>query len=178
MASRENIESILTNQDFSDYKWINPKEIVVAHWVRAKCTFGCADYGSGTCPPNTPSVEDCKNFFNEYETALIIRLSKFADKNSYPSGWSKDMTAKLLDIEREIFLSGYQKVFLLNQTCCSLCKDCSGNRLGCKDKTRSRPSPESFAVDVYSTVRNAGLGINVVSQNPAEMNRIAILLIE
>lgn len=178
MVNKEKIESILKNQNFTDYKWINPKEIVVAHWVRVKCTFGCADYGLGTCPPNTPSVIDCDSFFKEYESAMIIRLSKFADKNSYPSDWSKEMTNKLLDIEREIFLSGFQKVFLLNQTCCSLCKDCHGDRISCKDKVRSRPSPESFAVDVYNTVRTAGLDINVVAQNPAEMNRIAILLIE
>jgi len=172
------IESILKSRDFSDYKWINPKEIVVAHWVRVKCTFGCADYGLGTCPPNTPSVQDCDSFFKEYETGLIIRLNKFADKDHYPSDWSKEMTNKLLDIERKIFLLGFQKVFLLNQTCCSLCKDCPGNRLDCKDKTKSRPSPESFAVDVYKTVRNAGLDINVVKDSPSEMNRIAILLIE
>ena len=178
MINKEKIGSILKNQDFTDYKWINPKEIVVAHWVRVKCTFGCADYGLGTCPPNTPSVIDCDSFFKEYESALIIRLNKFADKNSYPSDWSKEMTNKLLDIEREIFLLGFQKVFLLNQTCCSLCKDCPGDRINCKDKVRSRPSPESFAVDVYNTVRTAGLEINVVAQNPAEMNRIAILLIE
>ena len=178
MVNKDKIESILKDQDFTDYKWINPKEIVVAHWVRVKCTFGCADYGLGTCPPNTPSVNDCDSFFKEYESALIIRLNKFADKSSYPSDWSKEMTNKLLDIEREIFLSGFQKVFLLNQTACSLCKDCSGNRIDCKDKIKSRPSPESFAVDVYKTVRTAGLDINVVAQNPAEMNRIAILLIE
>ena len=178
MVNKEKIESILKNQDFTDYKWIKPKEIVVAHWVRVKCTFGCADYGLGTCPPNTPSVIDCDSFFKEYESALIIRLNKFADKNAYPSDWSKEMTNKLLDIEREIFLMGFQKVFLLNQTCCSLCKDCSGNRPDCKDKTKSRPSPESFAVDVYKTVRNVGLDINVVADNPSVMNRIAILLIE
>jgi predicted metal-binding protein len=178
MINKEKIESILKNQDFTDFKWINPKEIVVAHWVRVKCTFGCPDYGLGACPPNTPSVNDCDIFLKEYENALIIRLKKIADKNSYPSEWSKEMTNKLLDIEREIFLSGFQKIFLLNQTCCSLCKDCSGNRLDCKDKIKSRPSPESFAVDVYKTVRNAGLDINVVAENPSEMNRIAILLID
>ena len=43
---------------------------------------------------------------------------------------------------------------------------------------KSRPSPESFAVDVYQTVRNAGMEINVITDNPADMNRIAILLIE
>ncbi|MBW6492408.1 MAG: DUF2284 domain-containing protein [Lentimicrobium sp.] len=87
------------------------------------------------------------------------------------------MTNKLLDIEREIFLTGYHKVFLLNQSCCSLCKDCSHNRIDCKDKSKSRPSPESFAVDVYETVKKVGLEINVVYENPAEINRIAILLI-
>ena len=176
--NKEKIESILRKQNFSDFRWINPKEIVVAQWVRVKCTFGCADYGLGTCPPNTPSVNDCDSFFKEYESGLIIRLNKFADKNDYPSDWSREMTDKLLNIERELFLSGFQKVFLLNQTCCSLCKECSGNRLDCRDKTKSRPSPESFAVDVYQTVRNAGLEINVVAENPSVINRIAILLIE
>jgi predicted metal-binding protein len=178
MTSTKKIESYLKKQGLSDYKWIKPKEIVVAQWVRVKCTFGCSDYGLGTCPPNTPSVKDCERFFKEYEKGLVIRFKKTADKNSYPSDWSKEMTKKLLDAEREIFLSGYHKVFLLNQTCCSLCKDCSGNRIGCKDKTNSRPSPESFAVDVYKTVRNAGLELDVVPDSPSEITRIAILLIE
>lgn len=178
MTTKKKVESVVLKKGFSDYKWINPKEIIVSHWVRVKCTFGCSDYGLGTCPPHTPSVNDCTSFFKEYEKGLIIRLTKFADKNSYPADWSKEMTNKLLDIEREIFLNGFQKVFLLNQTCCTLCKDCSGNRADCKDKTRSRPSPESFAVDVYQTAQNAGMDIHVVAKNPSEINRIAILLIE
>ena len=139
--------------------------------------FGCNDYGTGTCPPHTPSVTECERFFSEYQTGLIIRLSIFADKNDYPSDWSKAMTGKLLETERKIFISGHHKVFLLNQTCCSICKSCVGNRHDCKDKSHSRPSPESFAVDVYQTARNAGYDLNVVT-NPGEMNRIAIILIE
>ncbi len=178
MTTRENIESLLQHEGFSDYRWIDPREIVVEQWVRVKCTFGCGNYGLGACPPNTPSVDECDRFFKEYGSGLIIRLNIFADRNSYPSDWSREMTDRLLGIEREIFLSGFQKVFLLNQARCSLCEDCSGNRTDCKDKTRSRPSPESFAVDVYQTVRNTGLDINVISDSPAEVNRIAILLIE
>jgi len=177
MIPKEKIEAILAEQELTDYRWISPKEIVVAHWVRVKCMFGCSDYGTGTCPPHTPSVTECERFFSEYQTGLIIRLSIFADKNDYPSDWSKAMTAKLLETERKIFISGHQKVFLLNQTCCSICKTCVGNRHDCKDKSHSRPSPESFAVDVYQTARNAGYDLNVVT-NPGEMNRIAIILIE
>lgn len=178
MTENETIETILQKHNFSDFKWINPQNIVVAQWVRIKCLFGCSDYGLGTCPPNTPSVEDCKQFFKEYKNGIIIRLNKYADKNSYPSEWSREMTQKLLSIEREVFLQGYPKVFLLNQTCCSLCQDCSGNRIDCSNKRDSRPSPESFAVDVYQTVRDAEMEINVVSENPSEMNRIAILLLD
>ena len=160
MNEKIKIDNILKTNGFLDFKWINPKEIVVSQWVRVKCEFGCSDYGLGTCPPNTPSVQECRDFFNEYENGIIIRLTKSADKNNYPTGWSKEITNKLLDIERLIFLKGYQKAFLFNQTCCSLCNDCTGNRIDCKDKRRSRPSPESFAVDVYQTVRNNGMEIN------------------
>ena len=177
MIPKEKIEAILAEQELTDYRWISPKEIVVSQWVRVKCTFGCSDYGTGTCPPHTPSVTECERFFSEYQTGLIIRLSIYADKNDYPSDWSKAMTTKLLETERKIFISGHQKVFLLNQTCCSICKTCVGNRHDCKDKSHSRPSPESFAVDVYQTARNAGYDLNVVT-NPGEMNRIAIILIE
>ena len=172
------IENILKNHELSDFRWINPHEIVVAQWVRVKCTFGCSDYGLGACPPNTPSVAECEKFFREYKSGFIIRFKKFTGKDSYPVEWSSKITEKLLEIEREIFLAGYHKVFLFNQTCCNLCDDCPGNRLECKDKKRSRPSPESFAVDVYQTVRKFGMKINVVAISPAEIHRISILLIE
>jgi len=178
MSDKNAIDNILNTSGFSDYKWINPKEIIVSQWVRVKCEFGCSDYGLGACPPNTPSVQGCRDFFGEYDNGIIIRLTKMADKENYPSGWSKEMTSKLLEIEREIFLLGYQKAFLLNQTCCDSCKDCPGNRVNCKDKKKSRPSPEGFAVDVYKTVRKMGMEINVISKNPSEINRIAILLVE
>lgn len=175
---KEKIESLLKSQGLSEYKWIDPKEIIVAQWVRMKCTFGCNGYGAGTCPPNVPSVEDCSKFFKEYDKGLIFKFNTIADKNAYPTEWSKDIAKRLLAAERAVFLSGFQKAFLLNQTGCSLCKECSDNRIDCIDKMNARPSPESLAVDVYKTVRNIGYDINVVSKNPSEITRIAILLIE
>lgn len=177
MLSNEQIESILQDRGLTDFKWIKPGEIVVAQWVRIKCMYGCEGYGMACCPPNTPSVEDCEKFFREYESGLLIRLNKFADRDDYPSDWSKDISDELLETERQVFLSGYEKAFLLNHTCCTECDKCPGKREDCRDKKRSRPSPESFAVDVYQTVRKAGMDINVVSENPSEITRIAILLI-
>jgi predicted metal-binding protein len=175
---KQYIERILAEKSLTDYKWIDPRIIVVAQWVRVKCMFGCADYGLGACPPNTPAVDDCERFFREYKSALLIRLTMFADKNAYPSDWSNEMTDKLLAVEREIFLNNYPKAFLLNQACCDACKDCPGTRSDCKDKRKSRPSPEGFAVDVYQTAYNAGIKLHVIAENPAEISRIAILLLE
>ena len=178
MADTERINEILKSQGFEEFKWVDASEIMVAQWVRVKCLFGCSEYGSGACPPNTPLVEECKSFFSEYQRAVIVVLKKHADKKNYPSDWSKQMTKNLLEVERQIFLSGYYKIFLLNQTCCSLCKDCKGNRNDCANKKDSRPSPEAFAVDVYETLRNANIDINVVAENPGGMKRIAILMID
>ena len=178
MSDTKNINEILQSRGFNEYKWIDAREIRVAQWVRVKCLFGCSDYGLGACPPNTPSVEECKSFFNEYQRAIIIVLNKYADKNNYQSDWSKQMTKNLLETERQIFLLGYHKTFLLNQTCCSLCKDCKGNRTDCTNKKDSRPSPEAFAVDVYDTMRNTGLDIHVIADNPDEIKRIAIIMVD
>jgi predicted metal-binding protein len=178
MAKKEKIESLLSEYGFTEYRWITPQEIKVSQWVRVKCMFGCSDYGHGTCPPNTPNVEECRAFFKEYYTALLIKLDKFADKTAYPSDWSKEMTNKLLELEKQVFLSGNPKAFLLNQTCCGLCKECSNDRENCEDKERARPSPEAFAVDVYQTVQSAGLEINVISENPSDISRIAILMVD
>lgn len=174
----KDIQDLITSFSFTEFKWINPKDIYVAQWVRVKCQFGCNDYGLGACPPNTPSVADCERFFSEFNNAFLIRLSVEADKENYPSAWSKQTTKQLLDLEKSVFKKGYPKAFLLNQTCCSQCEPCSGNRKDCLKKSESRPSPEAFAVDVYQTVKSAGMPIQVITEAEQTINRYAILLID
>jgi len=172
------VESVIMDTELTDYKWIDPREVVVAQWVRVKCMFGCGDYGYGTCPPNTPSVNECREFFSEYSQGLVFRVSTNADKDNYPVKWSRQMTDSLLEIERKIFLMGFEKTFLLNQACCAICKDCPGTLTECTDKQRARPSPEGFAVDVYSTVKKFGYDLHVVSETPSEINKFGFILIE
>lgn len=40
IADREALESIFKKYGFDDFKWINPKDVVVSQWVRMKCMFG------------------------------------------------------------------------------------------------------------------------------------------
>jgi len=144
MIDKQKIEAVISKTGLSDYKWMDPQEVIVSQWVRVKCMFGCDDYGYGTCPPNTPSVDACQDFFREYSLGLVFRVSTFADRDNYPSKWSRQMTNSLLEIERKIFLMGLEKSFLLNQACCAICKDCPGTMQDCLDKKRARPFANAF----------------------------------
>jgi predicted metal-binding protein len=172
------IETVVSKFELTDFKWIDPKDIIVAHWVRMKCLYGCGDYGRACCPPNVPTVNECREFFNEYTAAIVFRFHFDAEKGNYPKAYSQELYKDLLDLEREIFLSGYHKAFIFGQSNCSLCKECVHKKEDCKHPEKHRPSPEAFAIDVYGTVRNLGYEINVVSQPHQEIDRFAILMIE
>ncbi|MCP4220660.1 MAG: hypothetical protein GY765_38890, partial [bacterium] len=78
---RKALDAIFNKKGYTDYKWIDPKKIIVAQWVRMKCIFGCGEYGrGGACPPNTPSVLDCERFFNEYSDAVILHFEGTMEK--------------------------------------------------------------------------------------------------
>ena len=89
----------------------------------------------------------------------------------------KDINLKLLKLEREVFLTGEVKAFILPADNCSLCDECVGAREDCKQKTLSRPPPEAMAVDVFSTARAVGYPLEVLSDFDQKMNRYAILLV-
>ena len=80
--------------------------------------------------------------------------------------------------EIEVFLSGYQKTFLLFMDTCYVCADCSGKREECKNPRSARPTPEAMAVDVFSTVRQYDYPIEVLSDYAQPMNRYALLMVE
>jgi predicted metal-binding protein len=172
-------KEVFKKHGYTDYKWIHPKQIVVAQWARMKCVFGCKNYGKcGTCPPNTPSVAEIKEFVREYRTCVVFRFTKRVARPEDRFAWTRQVNSKLLKLEREIFLSGYYKAFLLFMDSCNLCASCPGIRQLCNNPKMSRPTPESMAMDVFATVRKIGYPIDVLYDYPQEMNRYAFLFIE
>jgi predicted metal-binding protein len=173
------LEEIFLKHEFHDFKIIDAKDIVVSNWVRLKCMFGCSGYGkNGCCPPNVPSVAECQAFFSEYNKAAIFHLQKSVNKPEERYTWSREMNKKLLKIEKDVFLAGWHKVFLLFMDECRLCDKCSGSRLDCKNPREARPSPESFSVDLFATVKKHGYPIEVLDDYKQMMNRYAFLMIE
>lgn len=179
MNNHAELEALFAKHGYTDYKWIRPKDIVVSQWVRMKCTFGCANYGrNATCPPNVPSVSECRRFFDEYSTAVVLHFEKKVDKPDDRHAWSRGVNQDLLKLEKAVFVAGYQKAFLLFMDSCSLCADCTGVRAECKNPQSARPSPESMAVDVFTTVKQYDYAIEVLPDYGQAMNRYAFLLIE
>jgi predicted metal-binding protein len=179
MNDRQVLEALFTKHSYGDFRWIDPKVIVVAQRVRVKCVFGCGEFGrNASCPPNAPSVLECQRFFDDYTTAVVFHFEKAVEAPEDRHEWTRGVNAGLVALEREVFLAGYQKVFLLFMDSCGLCKKCAGVREECRVPRSSRPTPESMAMDVFSTVRRICYPIQVLADYHQIMNRCAFLLIE
>lgn len=173
------IESLTEQHGCSDYRWLDPSNIVVAQWVRMKCRFGCAEYGKNACcPPHTPTVAECTQFFREYRAALVLHFTTKVAAPEARHAWTRQINARLFSLERAVFLAGYRKAFQLFMDSCGLCKECAADRASCNNPARARPAPEAMAVDVFETVRPLGYPIDVLANYDEPMNRYAILLVE
>ncbi len=178
LKQKKQIDVILHSSNYTDYKWIDTQQIVVAQWVRMKCMFGCGEYGhGGTCPPNTPPVPECERFFKEYTDAIVLHFTGKMDKPEDRHAWSAKINAALINLERAVFLAGFERSFVLFMDSCSFCKECTSSRETCDKPRMARPAPEAMAVDVYSTVRRIGYEIRVLTDYDQKMNRYAFLMV-
>ena len=91
--------------------------------------------------------------------------------------WSARINAKLVKLERAVFLAGFERAFLLFMDSCCFCKECTGNRETCEQPRMARPAPEAMAVDVYSTVRKFGFHVEVRTDYEQTMDRYAFLMV-
>jgi predicted metal-binding protein len=179
MANQELLQKVFNRMGLKEFRWIDPKEIAVAQWVRMKCMFGCDSYGkNASCPPNTPSIPECRAIFDSYKLGTIFRFSKRLDDPEERHEWTKGVNKGLHELEKQVFNAGHYKAFMLFVDNCRLCRDCTSSRASCRNKKMSRPSPEAMGVDVFETATKFGLSINVLPDENQEMNMYAILLIE
>jgi predicted metal-binding protein len=178
-AAIKRIEEMAGDHGFGDFKWINPKEIVTGRWVRTKCVYGCPSYGKkACCPPQVPSMDECRNLFNEYQKGLFFHLAKKLKdpKMRYP--WTREINKKALAFERDVFLMGFHKAFIFVPSPCNICSECKSQKSECCNPSLARPTLESFCVDVFASARKFGYPIQVLKGYGEEMNRYGALLVE
>jgi predicted metal-binding protein len=179
MRSVEDVERLAVTAGFPDHRWTTGSDVVVKHWVRLKCTYGCGDYGKQVCcPPNVPSIADCREFFREYGRVLVVHLEKGGVTGQELHDWKREVNTRLLELERLVFLSGCHRAMVLFAGDCSLCPECTASPSECRHPWSSRPTPEALGVDVFATVRKLGYPIEVLTDRSQMMNRYAFLLVD
>jgi predicted metal-binding protein len=177
--SQKALEALFVKRGFPDFRWLDPRDIVVAEWVRMKCLYGCREYGrNAACPPNAPPVDACARFFREYRRAAVFHFVKRVDRPEDRHPWSRKLNLELLKLEQDVFKAGFVKAFLLFFDSCGVCLECAAARTACKEPKLARPTADAMAVDVFSTVRKIGFPIQVLSEYDQEMNRYAFLLVD
>lgn len=161
MADQAALQRLFQQNGCREFRWIDPTEIVVAQWVRLKCAFGCDSYGrSAACPPNTPSIAECRALLHEYRIASIFRYDvRFHDADER-SAWTRQTNLDLLKLEQEVVAAGHPKAFLLFLDSCNFCRDCAKSRTGCRNRTMARPSPQAMGIDVVATATRIGFPEN------------------
>lgn len=165
-SDRDKIEGLCNANKAIDSKFIDPLSVVIGHWTRYKCQYGCEAYGKSLCcPPNTPTPDETKKILSDYNVGLLVHF-----------GGDVRVTKAIAKIEREVFLMNYYKVISFGAGPCRLCKECSLSE--CKVPKLARPSMEACGIDVYSTARNNGFPINVLTSKEEKENCYGLLLIE
>jgi len=149
-------------------KLISPGEVETAAWVRLKCQYGCDGYRQClVCPPFTPTPDQMRQVLSAYRRAILIHFEPQADTKETVVG-----------LEREIFLRGAWKAFGLGAGPCYLCKSCAAEPGKCRHAEKARPAMEACGIDVYTTVRKAGLPIEVVRNTRQCPNYYGLILVD
>lgn len=155
---------------------IDTGNVVVAHWVRVKCQYGCEGYGQYlTCPPYSPTPDYTKRMVAEYSKGLLMQL-----ENIYPVDRPRvrvRFRGVVATLEREIFLDGYYKALGLSAGPCRFCKSCDVTE-PCRHPDKARPSMEACGIDVYRTARDCGFELEVVKTDECPYSYVALILIE
>ncbi len=140
-------------------KIIDANKIVTASWVRIKCQYGCGEYRQClTCPPYSPTPDYTKEMIEHYSKALLIIYDVAPEEEDRLRYKIREVVA---EIERDIFLDGYYRAFGMAAGPCSFCDSCDVKR-PCKYPHKARPSMEACGIDVFQTLRNLDLNIEVV----------------
>src|ERR1700690_1185112 len=151
----------------SDCRLISAEKIYVSEWPELRCRFGCDHYGSPHCPPHAPQAENTRKAISGYRAALIVQ-------GEPPT---QDFQRIMLQAEREAFLLGFHRAFAYWAGPCSICKTCVDDK-NCRNRKNARPSMEGAGIDVYETVRAAGLSLRTLADKTDFVKYFGLILLE
>lgn len=130
---------------------ISPHDVVVAEWVRAKCQYGCLNYGKNlSCPPFAQDPAATERMLAGYDTAIWIVAE--TDYQVAEASWR---------VESFCFFHQCYRAFGMAAGPCKICHDCDLAN-GCRYPNRARPAMEALGIDVIATAERLGYTPRIV----------------
>jgi predicted metal-binding protein len=146
---------------------LDPSRIRSEAWVRAKCAYGCSQYGKRwSCPPHALDQAGFEELLGCYSRALLV-------VGQPPL---KDFQEKLLGLERETFLSGFKKALVFSGGPCCWCENCDDRQ--CRFPEKRRPSLESCGCDVFALAESCGVPIAPLRSGDDFVQYVGLLLVD
>jgi predicted metal-binding protein len=146
---------------------LDPTSIKSEAWVRAKCSYGCSQFGKRwSCPPHSLDQTGFEELLGCYSRALLVA--------GQPP--LRDFQEYLLGLEKEAFLGGFKKALVFSGGPCCWCEECPPE--GCRHPEKRRPSLESCGCDVFALAEMCGLPVAPLRDSNDFVQFIGLLLVD
>lgn len=143
------------------------RDVQIPGWTDLRCRYGCSSYGQPQCSPDRNTAQKTKETLAGFTRGLLL-------EGTPPT---RDFQRQVLKAEREAFLTGYYKALAFWAGPCTLCERCGGEE-GCRNHKEARSSMESAGIDVYATVRKAGISLRTIADPRDYVKYFALLLLD
>lgn len=140
----------------------------------------CSNWGSNLqCPPLTPKFFEAKELLRNFKYHYLVihrdDMKKFIEKSAKVLGHKRAVSFASLYWDRFSYWK-FQKIMVSMKSCveekaiflgsggsCRLCKTCAIHSIPkiCRHRDRAMPSPESWGIDVYSTLLKNDVPIEI-----------------
>jgi predicted metal-binding protein len=161
-----NLKSHALSHGFFVAVELDPTSIKSEAWVRAKCSYGCSQYGQRwSCPPHSLDQAGFEELLGDYSRALLVA--------GQPP--LRDFQERLLGLEKEAFLGGFKKALVFSGGPCCWCDACPPDR--CSHPEKRRPSLESCGCDVFALAERCGIPIAPLKKSDDFVQYIGLLLV-
>ena len=178
-AAKKGIEKLAVAHGLGDFKWMDPRTVVIGDWVRMKCNYGCPGYGKRkTCPPYVPVRGRMHSVLQRIQAGPFLPFRQEVQRPGNAPPLVEGSKPENARPGKEGFSLGLSRRPSYFPRPPAGCARTARDSEECRQPYQSRPTLEAFGVDVYSTARMLGYPIQVVKDYHEEMNRYGLLLVE
>ncbi len=145
---------------------IDVKTVKTAPWTVYRCRYGCDFYGkSHCCPPHSPTWKETQEMLDCFTVGILFRCQSM-----------REITPFAREMSNMLFLDGYYKAMAFSSGPCRICEQCDPEH--CRFPKLALPSMEACGIDVFATVRNNGIPINVIRAKNEQASYFGLILVE